>query len=268
MTIIHQQPIFSTNPAKRRFSIQSTISSASASSVTEENKLTSSASRLSSKKRRRNYVGIDLDTMKPYFHLPQREAAKKLGISLSTLKRRYYELNLGKWPYSRKGNGLGGNSDDERSDRDDNEEVEMQDSLETMDNPTIISQPQIPTVQSNIHKYSFPNNQTKTAGSISMQNSWKQSSNKIVSVQPAVPKVLPPNTSSVSCTTTYAVQPVLKTKPQEIEIPVRLPPITENVEEKEFSNTLVNISNEFLINVELLNIKSIESYTNDLLRKF
>ena len=30
--------------------------------------------------------------------LPQTVAAKELGISLSTLKRRFYELNMGRWP--------------------------------------------------------------------------------------------------------------------------------------------------------------------------
>eukprot|EP00818_Percolomonas_sp_WS_P004145 CAMPEP_0117439028 /NCGR_PEP_ID=MMETSP0759-20121206/2358_1 /TAXON_ID=63605 /ORGANISM="Percolomonas cosmopolitus, Strain WS" /LENGTH=255 /DNA_ID=CAMNT_0005230739 /DNA_START=2588 /DNA_END=3355 /DNA_ORIENTATION=- len=39
------------------------------------------------------------DDFQPYFKLTQVEAAKKLGVSLSTLKRRFYELKLGKrWP--------------------------------------------------------------------------------------------------------------------------------------------------------------------------
>lgn len=34
-----------------------------------------------------------------YFSYSQSTAAKMLGISVSTLKRRYYAMNLGKWPY-------------------------------------------------------------------------------------------------------------------------------------------------------------------------
>ncbi|KAL0489187.1 hypothetical protein AKO1_013722 [Acrasis kona] len=33
--------------------------------------------------------------------MTQNEACKELNISLSTLKRRYYELNLGKWPVNK-----------------------------------------------------------------------------------------------------------------------------------------------------------------------
>jgi hypothetical protein len=33
-------------------------------------------------------------------HLSQPEAAKQLGISLSTLKRKFYEYELGRWPIS------------------------------------------------------------------------------------------------------------------------------------------------------------------------
>ncbi|KAL0478332.1 hypothetical protein AKO1_008571 [Acrasis kona] len=33
-----------------------------------------------------------------YLHLPQHEACLLLGISLSTLKRKFYELGIGKWP--------------------------------------------------------------------------------------------------------------------------------------------------------------------------
>lgn len=32
--------------------------------------------------------------------MPQPMAAKKLGVSISTLKRRYYELKMGRWPVS------------------------------------------------------------------------------------------------------------------------------------------------------------------------
>jgi hypothetical protein len=33
-----------------------------------------------------------------YMVLPQPDVAPKLGVSLSTLKRRYYELGVGRWP--------------------------------------------------------------------------------------------------------------------------------------------------------------------------
>jgi len=43
---------------------------------------------------------MTLEEMRKYFKYPQPEAAKRLGVSLSTLKRRFYALNMGKrWPY-------------------------------------------------------------------------------------------------------------------------------------------------------------------------
>ncbi|KAL0476970.1 hypothetical protein AKO1_006412 [Acrasis kona] len=33
--------------------------------------------------------------------MSQQEASKKLGVSLSTLKRRFYEMDMGKWPCKR-----------------------------------------------------------------------------------------------------------------------------------------------------------------------
>ncbi len=45
-------------------------------------------------------IVIDLKEMKKYYYYPQPTAAKLLGVSLSTLKRRYYEVVGDKrWPY-------------------------------------------------------------------------------------------------------------------------------------------------------------------------
>jgi hypothetical protein len=46
-------------------------------------------------------IQIDTKEMERLFIYPQPEAAKRLGVSLSTLKRRFYETHKGKrWPYS------------------------------------------------------------------------------------------------------------------------------------------------------------------------
>ena len=47
----------------------------------------------------RNNIQISKPEMAKYFGCPQRLAAQKLGVSLSTLKRRFYQLGLGRWPY-------------------------------------------------------------------------------------------------------------------------------------------------------------------------
>jgi len=47
----------------------------------------------------RNKIQITREEMSKYFHCPQRLAAQKLGVSLSTLKRRFYQLDIGRWPY-------------------------------------------------------------------------------------------------------------------------------------------------------------------------
>jgi len=47
----------------------------------------------------RNRIQITKPEMAKYFDCPQRFAAQKLGVSLSTLKRRFYQLGIGRWPY-------------------------------------------------------------------------------------------------------------------------------------------------------------------------
>ncbi|KAG2379293.1 hypothetical protein C9374_007432 [Naegleria lovaniensis] len=51
---------------------------------------------------RSNFVRIDEEQIRKVFHLTQRQAASFLGVSLSTLKRRFYEmrdsLKMDKWP--------------------------------------------------------------------------------------------------------------------------------------------------------------------------
>jgi len=47
----------------------------------------------------RNTIQISRSDMQKYFNCPQRLAAQKLGVSVSTLKRRFYKLKMGRWPY-------------------------------------------------------------------------------------------------------------------------------------------------------------------------
>jgi hypothetical protein len=49
-------------------------------------------------KPKKNKIKIPMHDIIRYLTLPQPTAAEKLGVSISTLKRRYYELNLGRWP--------------------------------------------------------------------------------------------------------------------------------------------------------------------------
>jgi len=46
----------------------------------------------------RNTIQIPRSDMQKYFNCPQRLAAQKLGVSMSTLKRRFYQLKMGRWP--------------------------------------------------------------------------------------------------------------------------------------------------------------------------
>ena len=46
-------------------------------------------------KRSKRTIHLSASQLESYFHYPQYEAAKKLGVSLSTLKRRFYELYKG-----------------------------------------------------------------------------------------------------------------------------------------------------------------------------
>ncbi|KAL0486484.1 hypothetical protein AKO1_012048 [Acrasis kona] len=41
---------------------------------------------------------LDYSNILKCMHLSQQEASDKLGISLSTLKRRFYEFGVGRWP--------------------------------------------------------------------------------------------------------------------------------------------------------------------------
>lgn len=42
---------------------------------------------------------ITKEEIKKYFNVSQSKAAKLLGVSVSTLKRRFYSMNMGRWPY-------------------------------------------------------------------------------------------------------------------------------------------------------------------------
>ncbi len=79
-------------------------SSNSSGSDFEEEHEDISAKRGVQKKRRGGKPKKELtrDQIVACFHLPQHLAAKKLQVSLSTLKRRFYEMNFGlkRWPYT------------------------------------------------------------------------------------------------------------------------------------------------------------------------
>ncbi|EFC42300.1 hypothetical protein NAEGRDRAFT_80436 [Naegleria gruberi] len=53
----------------------------------------------SKKKKNNTKIEITHEMMKPYFYCPQTLAARLLGVSISTLKRRFYDLHIGRWPY-------------------------------------------------------------------------------------------------------------------------------------------------------------------------
>ena len=50
------------------------------------------------RKTKKNKIRIPLSEMIRYFAMPQHVAAKKLNVSVSTLKRRFYELCIHRWP--------------------------------------------------------------------------------------------------------------------------------------------------------------------------
>jgi hypothetical protein len=52
-------------------------------------------------KRGKKVIPLTEEQLRNHFIYPQPEAARRLGVSLSTLKRRFYELHSGKrWPYN------------------------------------------------------------------------------------------------------------------------------------------------------------------------
>ena len=52
----------------------------------------------STRKVKKNKIYIPLHEIIRYMCIRQDIAAEKLGVSISTLKRRYYELRVGRWP--------------------------------------------------------------------------------------------------------------------------------------------------------------------------
>mmetsp|Transcript_42272 Transcript_42272/g.133172 ORF Transcript_42272/g.133172 Transcript_42272/m.133172 type:complete len:157 (-) Transcript_42272:394-864(-) len=56
---------------------------------------------------------VDKDTLNMYIHLPQAEAAHKLGISLSALKSVCRRVGLSRWPYKRQYTLISSSSDSE-----------------------------------------------------------------------------------------------------------------------------------------------------------
>lgn len=50
------------------------------------------------KKAKANKIKIPVHDIIRYMTIPQPMAAEQLGVSISTLKRRYYELDWGRWP--------------------------------------------------------------------------------------------------------------------------------------------------------------------------
>ena len=58
--------------------------------------------KVAKRKRGKKMIPISIEQLEANFHYPQPEAAKRLGVSVSTLKRRFYEVHGGsmRWPYS------------------------------------------------------------------------------------------------------------------------------------------------------------------------
>jgi hypothetical protein len=50
------------------------------------------------RKKERTLNWLNKNNINPFLGLNQELAAKKLDVSVSTLKRRFYSLNLGRWP--------------------------------------------------------------------------------------------------------------------------------------------------------------------------
>ncbi len=55
------------------------------------------------KQPKKNKIIIPVTQLISLMTLPQPTAARKLGVSISTLKRRFYELSWGRWPVSSSG---------------------------------------------------------------------------------------------------------------------------------------------------------------------
>jgi hypothetical protein len=65
-----------------------------------------SPNKIGKRSRNKKLDQITKEDMMKYFKYTQSVAAKKLGVSVSTLKRRFYQLDMGKrWPYKRCPNG-------------------------------------------------------------------------------------------------------------------------------------------------------------------
>jgi DNA-binding transcriptional regulator YiaG len=59
----------------------------------------SNLSRSKSYQRKGGRKEITKEEIKKYFNVSQSKAAKLLGVSVSTLKRRFYSMDMGRWPY-------------------------------------------------------------------------------------------------------------------------------------------------------------------------
>lgn len=70
------------------------------------------------RKKKHDLDWLTAENIKPYLKYDQRKAAEKLNISISTLKRHFYKLNLGRWPIHRP------SAQDFLEDEDDEEEDE------------------------------------------------------------------------------------------------------------------------------------------------
>lgn len=93
---LYSRPIASTITTTTSSNMGSTIDCSSSSSPSVLGKNNS----LSYSPRNKRQIHLEKHEIEQFFSYPQPEAAKKLGVSLSTLKRRFYETH-GKirWPY-------------------------------------------------------------------------------------------------------------------------------------------------------------------------
>jgi predicted DNA-binding protein (UPF0251 family) len=64
------------------------------------------ASTINTNNRLQQRLNVPVKEILSVLHLTQPDAAKKLGISLTTLKRRFKEMNMGRWPINSQENSL------------------------------------------------------------------------------------------------------------------------------------------------------------------
>ncbi|KAL9657451.1 hypothetical protein ABK040_016719 [Willaertia magna] len=121
-TLVQQQPLITMNTTSTDTLYPIPIASYPNNNTTNDTEISSTTTRKKEgkgrkrkshveTKHRKTFMSIDVESMRNCLHLNQKEAAKRLGVSLSTLKRRFYEmrneLGYDKWPFPSHGSSKG-----------------------------------------------------------------------------------------------------------------------------------------------------------------